>query len=61
VDYLGLGGMRYIGSPKQPTVFVYPLVDGEYQVRQFRRNDSIQSSIFPELNLTIDQIFTRKR
>lgn len=27
VDYLGLGGRRYIGNPKQPTISVYQLVD----------------------------------
>jgi Uma2 family endonuclease len=30
VDYLGLGGRRYIGNPKQPTICVNQLVDGEY-------------------------------
>ncbi len=57
VDYLGLGGRRYIGSPKQPTVSIYQLVDGEYQVRQFRGNERIVSSEFPELNLTAEQVF----
>jgi len=32
VDYLALGAARYIGPPKRPTVSVYQLVDGEYQV-----------------------------
>ena len=32
VDYLGLGGRRYIGSPKRPTLSIYQLVDDEYQV-----------------------------
>lgn len=57
VDYLGLGGRRYIGSPKQPTVSVYQLVDGEYQVQQFRGSDPIVSAAFPELQLTADQVF----
>ncbi|MDJ0903640.1 MAG: Uma2 family endonuclease [Xenococcus sp. MO_188.B8] len=57
VDYLGLGGRRYIGSPKQPTVSVYQLIDGEYQVQQFRGNNRIISSAFPELTLTAEQIF----
>jgi Uma2 family endonuclease len=57
VDYLGLGGRRYIGSPKQPTFSVYQLVDGEYQVQQFRGSDRIISSAFPELNLTAEQVF----
>lgn len=58
VDYLGLGGRRYIGSPKQPTFSVYHLVDGAYQVQQFRGDDRIVSAIFPELNLTVNQIFS---
>ncbi len=57
VDYLALGGKRYIGNPKQPTISIYQLVDGEYQVSQFRNNDYLSSSVFPELSLTAQQIF----
>ncbi len=57
VDYAALGGRRFIGNPKQPTIFVHSLVENEYQVIQFRGNDCIQSSVFPELNLTAQQIF----
>ena len=57
VDYLGLGGRRFIGNPKQPTISVYQLVDGEYQVSKFRENDKVESLIFPELDLTAGQIF----
>jgi Uma2 family endonuclease len=57
VDYLGLGGRRYIGSPKQPTLSVYQLVDGEYQVQQFRGSDRIVSAAFPELQITAEQVF----
>lgn len=58
VDYLGLGGVRFIGKPKQPTLSIYQLVEGEYQVQQFREGDVVnQSLIFPELNLTVEQIF----
>ncbi|AFZ45608.1 protein of unknown function DUF820 [Halothece sp. PCC 7418] len=57
VDYLGLGGRRYIGSPKQPTFSVYQLVDGEYQGQQFRGSDRVISPTFPELNLTAEQVF----
>jgi Uma2 family endonuclease len=32
VDYLGLGGRKFIGNPKQPTISVYQLIDGEYQL-----------------------------
>ena len=56
-DYLGLGGRRFIGSPKQPTISVHELIDGEYQVSQFKGNDRIVSPTFPELSLTTNQIF----
>lgn len=58
VDYLGLGGRRFIGNPKQPTISVYSLVEGEYQVSQFRGAECVESPAFPELNLTAEQIFT---
>jgi Uma2 family endonuclease len=57
VDYLELGGRRYIGSPQQPTLSVYQFMDGEYQVQQFRDQDRIISSAFPELTLTAAQVF----
>ena len=57
IDYLALGGTRYIGSPKQPTISIYLLIEGEYQVRQFRNDEKIISSTFPDLNLTAQQIF----
>ncbi|MBD2579160.1 Uma2 family endonuclease [Oscillatoria sp. FACHB-1406] len=61
VDYLGLGGRRYIGDPKQPTLSMCRLVDGEYQIQQFRGNDRIKSSAFPNLDLTAHQIFNAQR
>ncbi|WP_413201124.1 Uma2 family endonuclease, partial [Nostoc piscinale] len=57
VDYAALGGKRFIGSPKQPTISVYTLIEGEYQITQFRGSDRIQSLSFPELSLTAEQIF----
>jgi Uma2 family endonuclease len=57
VDYAALGGRRFIGNPKQATVSLYTLIEGEYQVNQFRGSDRIISPLFPELNLTAEQIF----
>lgn len=58
VDYLGIGGVRFIGQPKQPTLSIYQLIDGEYQGQRFRGKDLINKSlIFPELNLTAAQVF----
>jgi Uma2 family endonuclease len=57
VDYLGIGGRRFIGNPKQPTILVHELIDGEYQVTTFQGNDRVISPTFPELHLTANQIF----
>lgn len=57
VDYLGVGGRRYIGNPKQPTISIYNLLDGEYLVNQYKEKDVIISPNFSELNLTVEQIF----
>ena len=57
VDYAALGGRNFLGNPKQPTISVCNLVEGEYQIVKFRDNDRIVSQIFPDLNLTANQIF----
>ena len=57
VDYAALGGRRFIGNPKQPTFTVCQLVDGEYQLQQFRAGDRLLSPTFPDLALTVDQVF----
>jgi Uma2 family endonuclease len=57
VDYLGIGGRRYIGSPKRPTFTVCHMVDDEYELSQFRGDEQIQSPTFPEFTVTIEQVF----
>ncbi len=57
VDYAALGARNFIGNPKQPTISICNLVDGEYQISQFRDGDRITSPTFPDLNLTTTQIF----
>ncbi|MFN6514948.1 MAG: Uma2 family endonuclease [Nostoc sp. CreGUA01] len=58
VDYAALANKSLIGDPKQPTITIYSLNDeGEYRGKQFRGDDRIKSPIFPELNLTAQQIF----
>ena len=59
-DYLGLGGIRHIGKPKQPTLSICTLVDGEYEINLFRGNDAIVSPTFPNLNLTAEQILNAR-
>jgi Uma2 family endonuclease len=51
VDYMAFGAIRYIGEPKQPTLSVYYLQDGEYRVRQFRGRDRVESQVFPNLQM----------
>lgn len=60
VDYLGLGDRRLIGNPKQPTLSVYQLVDGEYEVTLFTGNERIESLAFPKLQLSAADIFAAK-
>jgi Uma2 family endonuclease len=57
VDYLALGAVRHIGKPKQPTVTVCKLIEGEYQLFLFTAGKRIESDILPELNLMTDDIF----
>jgi len=57
VDYLGLGATRYIGKLKQPAISVYQLMEGEYQIRQFRGAEQVISATFPDLTLTAAQVF----
>lgn len=57
VDYLGIGGRRFIGNPKQPTILIHELIDNEYQVTAFQGDQRVISPSFPELNLTANQIF----
>lgn len=57
VDYAALGARKFIGDPKLPTLSLYELVDGEYQVSQFRANDCIISPTFPDLKMTANQVF----
>ena len=57
VDYAALGGRNFIGNPKQPTISVCNLIDEEYQISKFRDHERIISQTFPELDLTVNQIF----
>lgn len=60
-DYAGLGGTRHIGKPKQPTLSICTLVDAEYEIQQFRGNQTIVSSTFPGLKLTAEQVLKAGR
>jgi len=56
VDFRGLGGIAFIGKPKQPTFTVCRLVNGEYRQQQYRLGQLITSPLFPELQLRLDDI-----
>ncbi len=66
-DFRGLGGIRFIGSPKQPTFTVNTLVGGTYQQTQFHLGESmvydrpevIVSPLFPDLHFTLEDIMPR--
>ncbi|MGB6300695.1 MAG: Uma2 family endonuclease [Rivularia sp. (in: cyanobacteria)] len=57
IDYAALGGRNFIGNPKQPTISICNLVDGEYRITKFQNDEQIVSQTFPDLRLTANQIF----
>ncbi len=56
VDFRALGGIAFIGKPKQPTFSIYQLDGDEYRSQQYRLNQAITSAIFPELSLCLNDI-----
>ena len=56
VDFMGLGGLQFIGNPKQPTFIICQLVNGVYQQKQYRLREPIYSYLFPNLQLQLDDI-----
>ncbi|MGB3760753.1 MAG: Uma2 family endonuclease [Rivularia sp. (in: cyanobacteria)] len=54
IDFRALGGLQFIGNPKQPTFTVCQLVDGIYQQQKYRLEDVICSYLFPHLQLKLD-------
>lgn len=56
VDFRGLGGLQFIGNPKQPTFTICQLVNGMYQQRQYRLGDYLYSYLFPNIQLRLDDV-----
>lgn len=57
VDYLALGSRNYLGNPKLPSILLYILDEnGIYQSKTYQGDEKIGSNIFPELQLTMNQI-----
>jgi Uma2 family endonuclease len=59
VDYRGLGGVAFIGKPKQPTFTVCQLIDEDYSQQQFRLGQAIISPLLKSLQLRLDDILPR--
>lgn len=59
VDYRGLGGVAFIGKPKQPTVTVCQLIDEDYTQQQFRLGEPMISPLFKSLQLRLDNVLPR--
>ena len=53
VDFRGLGGISFIGKPKQPTLTICQLEGDEYQQKLYRLYERISSAVFPELSLCL--------
>lgn len=56
VDYAGLGGFRHIGRPKQPTLTVCRLIEGEYEVARMRGDERVESLALPLLEMSAKEI-----
>jgi len=58
VDYQAIASRNYLGNPKAPSVFVYQLIDGKYQLKQYKESERIISQTFPELAIAVEQVVT---
>ncbi|NES71602.1 MAG: Uma2 family endonuclease [Okeania sp. SIO2D1] len=56
IDFKALGGLQFIGNPKQPTFTICQLVNGVYQQQQYRLGELIYSELFPNLKLLLDDV-----
>jgi Uma2 family endonuclease len=59
VDYRGLGGVVFIGKPKQPTFTVCQLIGEDYNQQKYRLGEFIKSHILPSLQLHLDDVMPR--
>ncbi len=57
VDYAALGGKKFIGDPKTPTISVCYLVEGEYQITRFTDDKKIISPSFPQFQFSPNELF----
>ena len=59
VDYRGLGGVVFIGKPKQPTFTVCQLIGEDYIQQKYRLGELIKSPLLPSLQLRLDDVMPR--
>ena len=59
VDYRGLGGVAFIGKPKQPTITVCQLIDQYYTQQQFCLGQPIISPLLKSWQIRLDDILPR--
>jgi len=59
VDYRGLGGIAFIGRPKQPTLTICQLSSEDYVRQTYRLGQSIASRLLPQLTLKLDDVLPR--
>jgi Uma2 family endonuclease len=59
VDFRGLGGVAFIGRPKQPTLTICQLQGEDYAQRQYRMAEPVASSTLPNLSLKLEDILPR--
>jgi Uma2 family endonuclease len=58
VDFRGLGGVEFIGKPKQPMLTVCQLVEDHYQKQRYPLGVAIASRLLPELQLKLDDVMS---
>jgi len=56
VDFRGLGGIEFIGKPKQPMLTVCQLVDDGYRKQRYPLGEAIASMLLPELQLKLADV-----
>ncbi|TAE53309.1 MAG: Uma2 family endonuclease [Nostocales cyanobacterium] len=58
-DYRGLGGVAFIGRPKQPTFTVCQLQGDDYIQQKYHLGETISSRILPDLKFKLDDILPK--
>ncbi len=56
MDSRGLGGVQFIGRPKQPSLTVCHLVRQDYEKRIYRLDQPLESQRFPNLQLQLSNL-----